>query len=319
MTSQLPRTGRPISAPGLVSLGFIKAAVRRSARFLFVMAVVGLLVGFGVYVRVSPLHTRPRRRCCLRISPYENTLTAAVNNQAMAETRAVAGLAVQELGLQQSASSFLSTYTATSVTDRLLTVTASAPSSNQAVLRASAVASAFLKFRADELQGQQNLVLESLNQQINQAKQRIDSIDAQISQLQASPLHPRSSRSSANYGRNKPMRQPRWPALQQTVIGNQTTTQPELTAALKSSQVLSVAAASSLAAEAPDHVRSPRTHSGTCRGLGHHHRPRARVRSTTPTGRHRVCARRSCQAQCRHVARSPPTTDLAWPGGQEGP
>ena len=191
--------------PGLVSLGFIKAAIRRSAWFLFVMAVVGLLLGFGVYVE-SPHEYQASASVLLTLSPYEDTQTAAVNNQAMAETRAVAGLAVHELGLQQSVSSFLSTYTVTSVTDRLLTVTASAPSASQAVLRANAVASAFLKFRADELQAEQNLVLQSLDQQINQAKQRVNSIDAQISQSQ---LHPRSSRSSADCGRNKPMRQPR--------------------------------------------------------------------------------------------------------------
>ena len=104
-------------------------------------------------------------------------------------------------GYSESASSFLSTYAAASVTDRLLTVTASAPSPSQAVVRANAVANAFLTFRADELQGQENLVLQSLNQQINQTKQRVNSIDAQISQLAS------ASRRSANCGRNKPMRQ----------------------------------------------------------------------------------------------------------------
>ena len=39
--------------PGLVSLGFIRAALRRSARFLFVMAVVGLLLASG-YTRHLP-------------------------------------------------------------------------------------------------------------------------------------------------------------------------------------------------------------------------------------------------------------------------
>ena len=41
-------------APGLVSLGFITAAVRRSLAFLFVMAVLGPIIGLGVYLRVSP-------------------------------------------------------------------------------------------------------------------------------------------------------------------------------------------------------------------------------------------------------------------------
>ena len=218
--------------PGLVSLGFIKAAVRRSAWFLLVMAVVGLIVGFGVYV-TSPHEYQASASLLITLSPYEDSQTAAVNNQAMAETRAVAGLAVNELGLQQSVSSFLSTYIVTPITGRLLTITASGPSANQAVLRANAVASAFLKFRADELQGQQNLVLQSLNQQINQAKQAVNSINAQITsssdQSQLSKLRAEQTSATDTLA-----------ILQQTVTANHATTLPALTAALKGSQILSV-------------------------------------------------------------------------------
>ncbi len=221
-------------APGLVSLGFIAAAVRRSLGFLFVMVVLGPIIGLGVYLR-APHPYQASAWILLTHPPSENVVTAAVNNQAMATTLAVAGLAVHELGLPESASSFLLTYTATSVTDRLLTVTASAPSSSLAVVRADAVAKAFLTFRANELQGQQNLVVQSLNQQINQAKQRISSIDAQISQTTQQPqlARLRVEQTSATTTLT---------GLQANVIGAQITTQPELTAALGSSQVLSVVA-----------------------------------------------------------------------------
>ena len=221
--------------PGLVSLGFIKAAIRRSAWFLLVMAVVGLIVGFGVYV-TSPHEYQASASLLITLSPYEDSQTAAVNNQAMAETRAVAGLAVNELGLQQSVSSFLSTYIVTPITGRLLTITASAPSANQAVLRANAVGSAFLKFRADELQGQQNLVLQSLNQQINQAKQGVDSINAQISQLTSSSDQSQLSKLRAE----QTSATVTLATLQQAVTANHATTLPALTAALKGSQILSV-------------------------------------------------------------------------------
>ena len=106
----------------------------------------------------------------------------------MAKTPAVAGIAVHELGLQQSASSFLSTYTAASVTDRVLTITASAPSGNQAVLRANAVASAFLKFRADELQAQQNLVL-AVARPADQPGQATCQLDRRADQPAIKPAH----------------------------------------------------------------------------------------------------------------------------------
>ena len=224
---------------GLVSLGFIKAAVRRSARFLFVMTVVGMLAGFGYYVK-SPHSYQASASVLLTLSPYENGLTAVADNQAIAETSAVAGLAVNKLGLKQSVSSFLSTYTATSVTDRLLTITASAPSPDQAVLQAGAVGNAFLKFRADQLHAQQNLVLQSLDQQVNQAKQRVDSINAQISQLPSQPISSTQQSQLAKLRTEQTSATATLGNLQEAINSNQITTQPAMTAALDNSQVLSV-------------------------------------------------------------------------------
>ena len=228
-------------APGLVSLSFITAAVRRSAGFLFVMAVLGPIIGLGVYFK-SPHPYQAVASVLVTHSPSEDLQTAAANNQAMTETRAVAGLAVQELGLQQSVSSFLSTYTAAPVTDRILNITASASSPDQAMLRANAVAKAFLTFRANELQGQENLVLQSLNQQINQAKQRLNSIDAQISQQSGQSTSPTGQSPNSRLQTEQTNAEATLNDLQQNIIGNQTTAQPALTAALKGSVVLSVAA-----------------------------------------------------------------------------
>ena len=229
--------------PALVSLGFIKAAIRRSARFLIVAAVVGLLLGPAVYV-MSPHPYQATATVLLTHGPNEDVQSAAVNNQAIAETPAVAGLAMHDLGLQESVSSFLTTYTATSVTDRLLTVIASAPSGNQAVLRANAVASAFLKFRADEMQSELNQVMQSLNQQISQAKQLISTTGAQISQLASQPSTPTQQAQLSTLRAERTNATDTLTTLQQTITANQSTTQPATTAALKGSQILSVAQAS---------------------------------------------------------------------------
>ena len=222
-------------APGLVSLGFIKAALRRSARFLSIMAIVGLVLGVGVY-KARPHQYQATATVLLTLSDYENSQTASADDQAIAETRAVAGLAVQEFGLKQSVSSLLSSYTALSSTDRLLTVTASALSAGQAVFRANAVASAFLKFRAGELQDQQNLVQQSLEQQVNLTKQQLNSINAQISQLT-------SPGQQAKLGKLQAEQKTETNTLyteQGEATANQTLTQSALTAALKNSQILSV-------------------------------------------------------------------------------
>jgi capsular polysaccharide biosynthesis protein len=228
-------------APGLVSLGFIKAAVRRSALFVSVAALAGLILGLGAYT-ATPHHYQASATILLTHGPYEDVQTAANNNQALAQTRTVAASAEHDLGLQQSVSSFLSTYTVTAITDRVLVITASAPTASQAVQRASAVGGAFLTFRAAGMQDEQNLVVQSLDQQVKAAQQRVSAINAQISKLSggvdAAVQQPEISGLQAQLK----VATSALGSLEQAVTNSQTTTLPAMTAALKGSQVLSVAA-----------------------------------------------------------------------------
>ncbi len=216
-------------APGLVSLGFIIAALLRSMRLLFVLAVVGLILGVGVY-KVRPHQYQAAATVLLSLTVYENSQTAAVDNQAIAETRAVAGLAVKDFGLDQTVSSLLSSYAAVSTSDRLLTVTASAPTATLAVLRANAVASSFLKFRAAELQDEQDLVQQSLQQQVNVTKRKLNSLDAQISQLTAPSAQLQAEQKTVTDTLGN----------EEAAVTEQGSVLASLTGALKNSQVLSV-------------------------------------------------------------------------------
>ena len=222
---------------GLASLKFITASLRRRAKFWCTTAAVGLVIGCGLYL-ASPPSYHATTSLWLIPGPYENINTAANNEQAMAQTRTVAGLAVQELGLQESDASFLATYEVAPITERLIVITASAQSSNQAVLHASAVATAFLKFRAQEMETQQALVLASLNQQAKQAQQNLSSISAQIRQLPAQPA------SSAQQSQLKSLQAEQAQAtttlfdLRQAAIGTQTANGSATTAAVKGSVVL---------------------------------------------------------------------------------
>ena len=202
------------------------------------MAAVGLLGGFGYYVK-SPQSYQASASVLLTLSPYENNLTAPADNPVIAETSAVAELAVQKLGLQENASSFLKTYTAESAIDRLLTITASAPSPNQAVLYASAVGDAFLKFRADDLHEQNNLALQSLEVQVNQAKQRVNSINAQLGQLPSQSTSPTQESQISKLRGEQTTATAALDGLQAAIL-EQTKTKADLTAALDRSQVLSV-------------------------------------------------------------------------------
>jgi hypothetical protein len=176
-------------ATGLVSLAFIKTAIRRSIGFLCAMAVVGLLAGAGLYAAFPPA-SQASTSVLLTFGPYENPTTAALDDQVIAQSHAVAGIALRKLGLRQSVSSFAAAYTVTAVSNRVLVITANAPSSTEAISRAKAVAAAFLQFRARQLRTEQSLVLNSLSQQVSQARQRVNSISTQISQLPAQPSSP---------------------------------------------------------------------------------------------------------------------------------
>ena len=117
-------------AASLVSLGFISAAIRRSARFWGAMAVLGLLIGAGLYL-ASPHPTRRRRRSSSRTVPSRSPARRYWTSRPLRKAVRWPGSPCSKLGLQEDVSSFLGSYTATVVTDRVLLITVNAPSSNE--------------------------------------------------------------------------------------------------------------------------------------------------------------------------------------------
>ena len=231
----------PADATGpLASLRFITAAIRRRTRFWCTAAAIGLLAGAAFYV-ISPPTYQASTSLLLTPGPYENVNTVQNDDQAMAQTRTVASQALHKLGLHEDPGSFLATYSAIPVTERVMRITASAPSSEQAVQRANAVAAAFLQFRAGDLQAQQKLVLASLNQQVSQAQQQLSSIESQISQLKSQPSSSDQQSQLKSLQAQQASAQATVYNLQQGAIGNQATIKPETAAAVKGSVILDAA------------------------------------------------------------------------------
>jgi capsular polysaccharide biosynthesis protein len=173
-------------APGLVSLGFIRAAIRRRALFWCVLGVVGLVVGIGVNMK-DPAAYKASASVLITYGPNDNPTSAVLDNQAIAQSRSVSELALRKLGLKEDVGSFAAATTVAIVTARVLTITVSAPSSSAAVSRANAVAAAFLQFRASQMETGQQLLIKSLAHEVSQARQNVASISSQISQLSAQP------------------------------------------------------------------------------------------------------------------------------------
>jgi len=234
--------------PHLVSLGVLAAALRRSAWLWCVAAVAGLLVGSLAYAATRDPY-QASTTLLLTLDPSENVTAQAADdeyqadNQAMTESRTVAGLALRKLGLRESVSSFLSSYSATSVSDRVLVITDSASSSDQAVLQANAVAAAFLQFRAGELGEEQKLTLSSFDQQIAQTRQDISSLGGQISRLSASPASAAQQSQLSSLQTERSQATSTLAGLKAAAFSYQTTTQPAIAAEAKGNVVLDGAVA----------------------------------------------------------------------------
>jgi capsular polysaccharide biosynthesis protein len=167
---------------GLVNLRFFTAALRRSAWVWCLTGVFGLLIGSALYVKYPPAY-HATATVLLGDSPTQDPAVEVLTDQSLAQSQAVAERVVQELKLPQSVASFQAACTVTVVTDTVLTLNCGAPSSADAVQRTSALANAFLAYRARFQQTQEQDQHTQLDQQYNAAKLRLATIDAQLNQL----------------------------------------------------------------------------------------------------------------------------------------
>jgi capsular polysaccharide biosynthesis protein len=171
-------------AAGLTRLPYLSAALRRRARLWITTAVIGLLLGAAFSV-LKPAPFQASTSVLLTHPLGDDPVEAMQTDVALADSRAVAGLVVQRLGLTENATSFLSSYTVVPLTDRILQITVKAPTSDDAVRRAESVAFQFLAFRAGQLQTQQKQVAADLRAKIAGDRQHIAQMQARITELQA--------------------------------------------------------------------------------------------------------------------------------------
>jgi capsular polysaccharide biosynthesis protein len=171
------------SGPGLVSVGFLRSALRRHVRFWGVLALVGLIIGCGVWK--PPKYTASTTVVLVDKAQADPT-SAITTDISLAESIPVAAAVVSQLGLHQTPNSFLATYSVKQVTTAILSITASGPSSSAAVQRASAIAAQYLAYRAQYEQAVQQQADAVLQQQVTQAQQQLDSVTAQLTQAQTS-------------------------------------------------------------------------------------------------------------------------------------
>ena len=178
---------RPPTAGGLVSLGFFTDALRRGARVWCLTAVLGLALGAGLYLKYPPAYHAATTVLLVYSNPEGSPEIEVQTEQTVAQSWTVAEHVVQQLKLPESAASFQKTYTVTIVTDNVLTINVGARTSAAAVQRASALATAYLQYRAQNAWTQERLLSAQLDQQYTAAQQRLNALDAQINQIPVLP------------------------------------------------------------------------------------------------------------------------------------
>jgi capsular polysaccharide biosynthesis protein len=226
-------------AGAFASLGFIGAAVRRSRRFLFFMAAIGMMAGLATFV-VYPVSYQASVTVLVKNNPGDDPVSAMLTQVTLVESQSVASGAVKALGLTQSVASFQAAYMVTVVTDQVLTITANAPTGSGAVDRANEIAAQYLAFRAQLLRAQQAEDVAAIAQQVPQAQQHIAALQSQVSQL--------SGQGSNQVGLTKLQNQLKTatdtlPTLEQTVTGLTATEKSTTSTMIDGTQVLNAATA----------------------------------------------------------------------------
>jgi capsular polysaccharide biosynthesis protein len=170
---------------GLVSMSYVMAELRRHARLWCLTAVLGLLVGCGLYLRYPPSYTATAT-LLLKAGPNQNPAVQIETDAALLQSNGVAADAIKQLGIQLPPSALQANYNVTVLTSETILLNVQAPSGTEAVQRATAITSSFLKVFDSYAQIGLQQTQDQLNQQVAEAQQKVDTINKEISQASGS-------------------------------------------------------------------------------------------------------------------------------------
>jgi capsular polysaccharide biosynthesis protein len=142
-------------------------------------AVIGLVSGLALSIVLPKKYTATTTLLLAHPSGQDPAKDMATDG-ALLKTRAVSAAAVTRLRLHAAPDSLLKSYTGAVLSDDVLRITASAPTSGEAVRRADAIAGAFLALRASEMQAQLASVVDILETQENQLNTQLAQITERI-------------------------------------------------------------------------------------------------------------------------------------------
>lgn len=176
-------------ATGLAAVPYLRAAIRRRARLWLVTALIGLILGLGL-ITLKPPGGKAQTQIQIAQPPNVNTQDAVLTDVALLQSRSLAQVALKRLHLTENVDSFMASYTVVSLTDQVLEIIVSAPTSIDAVQRANGIAAAYLQYRASVIELQRHATIVKLDAELTQARQRIAMLDGQITAESGQPPSP---------------------------------------------------------------------------------------------------------------------------------
>ena len=169
---------------GLIDLGYVGAAIKRSKKVWCLTAAIGLVVGLGLLERLHPAY-QATETLVMSNDPTVDAYTAMTTDALEAKDPAVAAMVIKQLRLAESPTALLQGYTATVVSNQVFSITVNNPDATEATAEANAIASSYLQYRAQQIVAQEHATMAAQNQEIKQDQQQLDTLNKQISKLSA--------------------------------------------------------------------------------------------------------------------------------------
>jgi len=178
-----PHESMQIPAGKMVSLRFLRQALRRRRRLWIGLAVIGLLAGVGYHVAV-PVKYSATATLYLAQPPGTNNTVGAANDLAMLSTAGVADAAIKQLGEPElTMGALFGKAPGKTVSPDVMNITISGSSSGEAIRRANAVAAAYLAYRSEQYDAQNQAVVAAAQKQIDKLQATIAKLTTKIESL----------------------------------------------------------------------------------------------------------------------------------------
>jgi hypothetical protein len=201
----------------LITLRFIKDALRRRRWLWISVAVLGLVGGIGFHL-VIPIKYAASATLYLADPPGSAAGSSAPNDLALLQTAEVGQQAIKLLGEPGlNPLNLLGKTPGVSVSPNIMTITIDGPTTQEAIRRVNAVATAFLSVRYRQYGAQTAAIDSALDQQINALNSQVTSLTNVINGIAPVP----SGETLANVVSERAQDSTSILSLQQTVQENQ--------------------------------------------------------------------------------------------------